>query len=532
MPYLDDALATQVTDAHRQAAEDAAAHGTTPTQAAQGDVSVGNAQRPDVPHPAYHRMERRWRRCRDLMMGSDAIRDGEDAYLPRFDEETAESYATRLRLAALAPGFARTVSAAVGMLLQQEPDLGDDMPAQLVELWENVDAAGMHGAVFTRLLTMDGVIDGHAGILVDYPRVENPGGTSAADEAARGLRPYWVLFRAEDVYLQHYETVNGVRTLTLLVLRELGEERVGPFGVTPVTRYRIYTNEAGVISCEVWRTPKGVIGGVPTVEIEKATMRNVTKIPFAPFLAGQRLGPNETRPPLLDLADLCIEHHQIKTGMLHLEQLAFVPTVVRTGYIAPADALGNPDPAPVVLGPRSVIDVPINGKVEWLTPTVDVLAPAERSLANNEAAQGAAGLAFLAPETRHAETAAAKRIDAAAQNATLATVGRNLQDTLEEAFGYTGDFLKIAAGSVSVNTDFENTAMDPAMVTALGALATNGKLSIDTLLALLENGQVIPDGFDRAGELKRILTENALPPSPAPPYQNALPLPDNTPPVP
>jgi hypothetical protein len=255
-------------------------------------------------------------------------------------------------------------------------------------------------------------------------------------------------------------------------------------------------------------------------------MRNVARIPFSLFLAGMRLGPNETRPPLLDLAELNIEHHQIKTGILHLESLAFVPTLVRTGYVAPMGSDGNPNPAAVVLGPRAVNDVPEGGKIEWLTPPTDVLAPAELTLANNKADQGAAGLAFLAPEARHAETAAAKRIDAAAQNATLATVGRNLQDTLEEAFGFTGDFIRLAAGSVSVNTDFENTAMDPTMVAALGTLAANGKLSIETLLTLLENGQVIPDGFDVHAEVARILTEN----TPPPPDPNAPPLPDNAPP--
>lgn len=500
---------------------------TSPTVAAQYDVSVGNTDRPDIPHPSYHRMSVRWAKCRALMLGTDAIRAGEEDYLARFDEETDDSYAMRVGLAAISNGFERTVMASVGMLMQQEPELGEDMPSALKDLWENINAAGMHGAVFTRLLALDAIPDGHAGILVDYPRVANPGSTSMADEQRLGLRPYWVHVRAEDIFLMHYEAINGVRTLTLLVLREITEERVGKYGVAAVTRYRVYTREAGVIYCEVFRTPLNSPNAIPSVEVTKTAMRNVTKIPFAFFLAGTRIGPNETKPPLLSLADLCIEHHQIKTGMLHLEQLAFVPTVVRTGYVAPIDPDTNePNPAPVVLGPRSVIDVPVGGKVEWLTPTVDVLAPAEKTLANNEAAQGAAGLAFLAPETRHAETAQAKRIDAAAQNATLATVGRNLQDTLEEAFGFTADFMRIKAGSVTVNTDFENTVMDAQMITALGTLAANGKLDLETLLDLLVKGKVIPGGIDPSEIVARILKENA----PQPTEPNAPPLPDNTPP--
>src|SRR6185436_2923447 len=88
---------------------------------------------------------------------------------------------------------------------------------------------------------------------------------------------------------------------------------------------------------------------------------------------------------------------------------------------------------PIITGPKGTIEAPFvagmpEKPVYWLSPDISVLEPAMKSLQNNEAAQGAAGLSFLAPETRAAETAVAKRIDASAQNATLATVGRRGQD--------------------------------------------------------------------------------------------------------
>lgn len=489
--------------------------------------AVPDTSRPDTQSPAYLRMLARSKKCRDLMIGLEAIRAGGEDYLGKFDQESDDSYELRQNLAALSNGFARTVLASVGMLLQQPPELGDDMPAQLKDLAENIDLAGTHLDVFAWNLFLWAIIDGRAGILVDYQRATDPGvdrskashaatlaiaegkELDASDERALGLRPYWVLFQSPDIFLALRESVNGTQVLTLLVLREAVSRRVGRFGVAPVTKFRVYARTGNAITFEVWETTPGDPTGV-LHEIEKPTpMRNVSEIPFSLFVAGQTIAPGEVKPCLLDLAELNIEHHQIKTDIRHLEMLACVPTIVRIG--AQKDEDGNyPE---VVLGPRSTLEAPqMNGVAEpiyWLTPPIDVLEPAMKTLANNEAAQGAAGLAFLAPETRAAETAEAKRIDAGAQNATLATVGRRGQDALEAAFGFTGQFIGLKSGSVTINTDFENTVMDAAMVSALGALAANGKLDLETLLTLLEGGRVLPDGTDKAAIIKRILLENA-----------------------
>jgi hypothetical protein len=519
--------------------------------ASPANNTSADPSRPDQKSAAYLRMAPRWAKCRALMAGTDAIREGEEDYLPRFENETDDSYSFRQQLVAVANGFARTVFACVGLVLQQPPKLGDDMPQAIKDLWENIDAAGTHGDVFARELFLNAMVDGHVGILVDYQNADDPNldrsrASAAAvpgvplsddDERRIGLRPFWVKFEAPDILLMLYELVNSVRTLTLLILRETVDRRKPPFGIETVTRYRIYALTGAVVSYEVWETTDGQ--STPRKNGETRTMRNVVRIPFVFFPAGQKLGPGETKPPLLDLADLNIEHHQIKTDIRNLESRACVPTPVRIGaqpildesdprVVAGEASVG--DYPPLVLGPGNTIEAPhiegIANPVYWLTPDVSVLEPAMKTLANNEAAQGAAGLAFLTPETRAAETAEAKRIDSTAQNATLSSVARNGQDALETAAGFTGDYLRVTAGSVTVNVDFEQTVMDAPTIGALGSLAANGKLSIETLLTLLEKGKILADGFDIPAELERILKENAPPPT----DPNADSLPDGSPP--
>ena len=472
------------------------------------EVLPFDTDNPAIPHPAYARMQPRWQKCRDLMQGAEAIRAGGETYLPKFAIETDDDYAIRVQLAGFYNGFSRVVLASVGMLMQQEPVLSDDMPQELKDMWENADGKGTHGAVLTAELIQSAIIDGHNGLLTDYENADAttldrskasaaavPGTTLSADDEARiGLRPYFILVKADDIIKQLYQPVAGVRTLVLLVLRENIDERIGQFGVIGRVRYRVYTNIAGVVEYQLWENP---IGSVRPVLIEgPRRMRNVSKIPWSPNRPGRKLSDVETLPVLMDLADMNIEHHQTKTNLLHLETRACVPTLVRIG--AQPDANGNyPE---VILGPGSTIDAPIVPNVAqpiyWLSPDVTVLEPARKTLEATEAAMGAMGLAFLAPQVRATETAQAKRIDSTAQNATLTTVGRASQDCIELAFGFAGEFIGVKAGSVAVNNEFENLLMDPQTMMAYVNAVANAGLPPRLLIEAWQASGRIPDDLD------------------------------------
>jgi hypothetical protein len=492
---------------------------TTP----RDNTTLANNERPDIPHPAYERMQPRWSKCRSLMGGTEAMRAGGETYLPRLEMETDERYELRQQLVALFNGFARTVKACAGLINQKEPALSEDMPQRLVAMWENADRAGTHGAELTKQLTIDGMIDGFGGIFVDYPRADDPAidrsrASAAAlpgaqldgsDEAALGLGPYFIRVKADDVIKAIYQVVNGVRALTLLVLREASDVRSGSFGIETVFRYRVYTNTNGRIEYTLWeRLARNE--AIPQQKTQPALITNVKAIPWAPFRAGDIIDQNETRPPLNDLADLNIEHYQVKTNIRYLETRAFVPTMVRIG--APRDEDGNYPP--IAIGPQTAIEAPMidglsTAPIYWLSPDVTVLTPGNESLANIEKQMGAAGLAFLTPDLRRAETAEAKRIDASSQNASLLSVARALQDCLETAFMFAGQYINEPAGSVTINTDFEEVVMDPTMIAQMLAARQSGNLSLDTFLYLLEKGKVLEDGFDIDAEKQRILTENA-----------------------
>jgi hypothetical protein len=469
-------------------------------------------------------MEKRWKRCRDLMAETDAIHDAGEDYLPKLEGESEEGYDVRRRLCAVFNGFKRTVIACVGLILQKRPSLGEDMPARLKTLWENIDRAGKHGAVWTRECVNDAMIDGHVGGVVEYPRVANAENLSLDEEQRQGLRPYWIKIEARNIYKALYSKIDGVVKLVLLSVREDTEERVGRFGIRTVTRYRVYLREANQVTCEVWEVPQA--GGPPTEKERQIVLRNLKEIPFGKLVAGQVISDNETMPPLINLADLNIEHHRVKTEIHNICGLACVPTPVRIGATPIRNDKNELEYPPVVLGPRNTIEVPsgAGNDFKWSVPDVTVVDPHRKNLEDIKVDMGAAGLAFLAPDTRAAETAEAKRIDAAAQNATLGTLASNLKDFLELMFQHTAAYMGEVAGSVDINTDFEGTVMEPAVMQALGYLRGQGSLSIETLLREMERGKRLPEGFDVDAEVRRILAEGVLSPDPnAPPDNNNLP---------
>jgi hypothetical protein len=502
-----------------------AANGTTP-RTTETDTQ---SDRPDVAQPAYGRMQRRWNRCRDLMAETDAIHDGGETYMKRLEGESDQSYEVRRTLCAVFNGFKRTVIACVGLILEKRPTLGEDMPPKLKALWENVDRGGKHGAVWTREAVTDAMIDGHVGGLVEYPRVRNPDAVSDDDEQQLGLRPYWIKIEAKNIYKALYANIDGVIKLVLLSVREDTEERVGRFGIRTVTRYRVYLRETTRVTCEVWKVPE-TSGGTPTPEGTAITLTNLKEIPFAKLVAGQVISINETMPPLINLADLNLEHHRVKTEIHNICGLACIPTPVRVGAQPIRNATtGEMEYPPVILGPRNTIEVPAGpgNDFKFVSPDVAVVEPHRQNLEDIKVDMGAAGLAFLAPDTRAAETAEAKRIDAAAQNATLSTLASNLKDFLELMFQHTGAYMTEKSGSVDVNTDFEGTIMEPSVMQALGSLSAQGRLSIETLLKELERGKRLPEGFAVDEELRRILAEGALREPSTPPTNDN---PNDTPP--
>jgi hypothetical protein len=382
--------------------------------------------------------------------------------------------------------FPRTVKGLAGMVYRRDPEL-EGVPAALENDLEDVDLAGSHLDVFSRMVFEDALEAGHAAILVDAPVSDQPV-RDAASEKAAGLRPYWVHIRKDDILSWRTTRVNGAVVLDQVVIRETVYEPDGEYGETEVKRYKVY-HRADPVTWEEYEERDGgeITAGATGV------IKNVDEIPLA-IAYGDRVAILESNPPLIDLAYTNVAHYQVQSDHLTALHKASVPIPVLIGV--------NPSAA-IPVGPNVGIKLPEGGDFKYSEPTGAAFDATREQLTDFETQMAAQGLSFLQSDTRAAETAEAKRIDKAEQDSTLATAARSLQDALATALRFHAQMRGQGdnGGTVTINRDFERLTLDAQQVQAYSSLVATGQLSLDTLWLILGQGGVLPDEFD--AELER-----------------------------
>lgn len=469
---------------------------------------------PTATHPAVDRMADAWLTCRDTASGTRAVKANPRRYLPRHESEADADWKARVAGAELYNGFRRTVAAMTGLATQRPVAPTKESPASFGEVdWKNIDGAGADGATFARKLFADAMITGLAGILVDAPEVADPSQLSAADEQERQLRPYWIQIGAEDVISWRTVKVDGKLVLVQLVVRERVEAPVGAFGVTIVTRYRVFRRAVSTTVDETGATVPRVADGVEwelwqegergkVERLRSGELRGPVEIPFSPFVAGNDPAFMESEPPLLDLADVNLAHYRVSADRRWLMHIGCVPVPVRVGYRPQIEGQTMP------FGPNILQDIPQGGDFFWAEIAGGAFAPTKDELDALERRMGSLGLAFLASETRGAETAEAKRIDSQAQNATLASVVTAFKACLDRAGVYHAQYQRLdTPPTFDVNTDFERQLMETGLAQLFSDMEAKGQLSLDTLFVLLKRGNLLPHDFDGETEQERVVAK-------------------------
>ncbi len=428
--------------------------------------------------------------CRDVYGGTLVMRSKGRAYLPQFPAEEDDAYRDRLNSAVLFNAFRRSVKGLVGMIFRKAPKLGDDVPAKIKDDAENIDNAGRHLTLFLRDAEEAAMTDGHCHILVDYPVVEVGRFQNKAAERAAKLRPYWVLIEKSAVLRAWTKTIDGEVVLVHFAYTETTLEPDGDFGEKEVERVRQYTLQDDGVQLDTWVKAKEE--WVPEVEARELP---IARIPVTTVYTN-RTGYMTSEPPLLDLALENILHYQTRSDRQNVLHVASVPLPVLIGVDQEAD---------VVWGPGRALKLPQGGDAKYVEPAGSALKHSRDELQDIEQRMAVLGLSMLARESRAAETAEARRIDKSETDSQLGAIAWGLQDAAEEALGFHAEWTDEAdGGSLEVNRDFGELAMDPQMVKVLREMVGANELSLDTLWDILERGEILPDTFDPEVEHERL----------------------------
>lgn len=463
-------------------------------QVASNDPSKPNYQRPEVvaAAPLQHLI-------RDLLGGTETMHARHARYVHKWADENPDVYRFRATCEQVYEGLGRTIAAATGMLLATPPMVSyTARQAELEPHLENIDGHGNNLNVFAKRFAESAIAYGHAVILVDHPSPPEGVTVTAENEQRLNLRPFWRRYDRQSVLSWRTGIVDNREALTQLVLYEPTVGTMGTFGIGASHRFRVLAlmPDASTATgyAATWRlfemNDKGDVAPVGAGVYADRSGTPLPLLPVAIAYAGRTDAPLVSRPPLAGVAFANLGHWQQASNLRFYREVAAFPQPTVTGTLK--DANGTATTA-LPLGPLAGVHLADGGTYAWTELQGTSLEQVKQGVMEKEQQMAALGMSFLSRDTRAAETAEAKRLDATAENSTLATAAEGIEDALDMAAEIHCLYLgmpRAEAFTVTLNKDYEQVGLDAAQVTAIANLVNAG-LPVRQAVEVLVTGGIL-----------------------------------------
>jgi hypothetical protein len=443
-------------------------------------------------HPDYAKMINRWRRCRDVADGQDAVHAAGRAYLPQLVDQTQQDYDAYVKRALFYNATWRTIAGLVGMIFRKPPVV--KVPTQAEEYLNDVTMSGTPFEMFAQEVCEEALKVGRLGVLVDYPTADITNLT-LADAKTQNLRPTMAIYQTEAVINWKYEKVNNVWALTQVVLEEESYVDIDEFTKKCEKVYRALDLFGGHYRVRLFRmkdtTTQEQIGG------DLYPLMNGAPLDFIPFtfLSTDDNSPTVDEPPLIDLVNVNLSHYLSTADLEHGAHFTGLPTPVITGHRP--DKEGDK----LYIGSQSAWVLP-NEKAtaKYLEFAGTGLEALEKRLEVKEKQMAILGARMLEQQKRAVESADTQTIHRKGEESMLAQVSQSLSLGLERVLrwfamwsGATLPDGDTDALSCELNREFYAVAMSDQMLTSLVSAWQQGAISFQTLFDNLQAGDVIDE---------------------------------------
>jgi hypothetical protein len=419
-----------------------------------------------------------WKVMAAVTNGTNYIRDLAELYLPQEPREDDEAWQARIDRSVLSPYTSRLIETAAGAVLRKPIHIEGDPYWSEVAL--DIDGIGSNINEYARRALVSSLTYGHSAILVDFPAAT--GARNLAEERAMGRRPYFVHVDAPQIWGWRKDDTNRLTQIRIhdyeyRPLNEFGEEQVEVMRVIYPGRYDLYTL------------------GQETVTFEESNGFSLDTIPVVPIYSNRR-GVLISQPGLLDIANLNITHYQRQSDLIHALHIAAMPTLVLEGY--------SQDSSEATIGVNYALGMEPGHKAYYVQSDATSFEAQMAELQSLEGQMSTLGITKLFGQKFVAESAEAKRIDQAQSNSVLAIISQELESALNQAFKLAAQYVGMEPPVITIDRDFDYYRLIGQDVAVLAQLNESGKISDETLLKILQHGEILPEDVKVADELARI----------------------------
>ena len=429
------------------------------------------------------------------LMNTGYLGSAKEKYLHREPAEPQGAYKARLDRSTYTPIYRDSIRSYAGLLSRFQVI---DAPPSMVKHDDNVDLQGSSMQSFLTTTDEMALRDGGCFVMVDM--MPENGNDNFFDQMNDGRHPYFMQVKRADVINWQVTYDRGMEMVNMVTLRQLRSmpNPEGRFGMVVEPVYFVLT--PGKV--ETYRLVKSDASRWSNVKIDETT----TSLPIVPLVW---YGATTSRfaqggLPMDGLADLSIQHFQMRSDLAELLHKCAMPVPVRKG--APIGPDGKA--APLILGPNTAVDLPSEGgDFAFAEPTGKSLERHQKEIEHVEALMDRSSLNFLYGANVKTATEASLRASQVASS--VSALVRNkaaMFGTLMRLWAwYAGEQSSITDESgLAINDSLMSKPLEASEMAQLVNLYSNGLMSKRTVLDELQRGGVLDPDLIVEDEMERI----------------------------
>ena len=277
-------------------------------------------------HPQYRKFAPLWKRCRDVIEGSDAVKKGRELYLKRLPGQSIDAYEHYLERAIFFNVAGKTLELYLSLIFSKAAAI-HGIPEES-PLLTDCDLKGNTLEEFMEETTAETLTVGRCGVLVDYSGTIEAG-MSLADAERGEARPYLVRYPAESILNWRQGRHGGKTLLDRVVLKETTSEDNAE--ADDSLQYRELLLEHETYTVRIWKKTQEEQWAVEKTIIPLLHGMPIRHIPFY-FIDPLSGTPECKKPPLLDLVDINLGHYRTMADLEHGRFHSGLPTPIFAGF--------------------------------------------------------------------------------------------------------------------------------------------------------------------------------------------------------